>query len=174
MVIHDTECPYWDQVSLTNTNPTRCFCKHALVWLLVRFFHVVFHVMSCFFHVVWLRFNHCTTCGHDSGLVKFELARLSRPGITWRWMLWNDTHVITIACHHWVCISTTRHNMQKCNYVMAILSLCACERFATHDMIKTHTTCAHKNTSSDHDLHNMKKAHHEKHGGKGFSHSARF
>ena len=21
MVIHDTECPYWDQVSLNNTNP---------------------------------------------------------------------------------------------------------------------------------------------------------
>ena len=23
MVIHDTECPYWDQVSLNNTNQTK-------------------------------------------------------------------------------------------------------------------------------------------------------
>ena len=104
-------------------------------------------------HELWPRFNHCTTCGHDSRLMKFELARLSWPGLTWRWMLCNNTHVITIACHHWVCISTTRHNMQKYNYVIALLSLCACAHSATHSMIKTHMTRAH-------DLHYMNKTHH--------------
>ena len=31
MVLHDTECPYWDQVSLNNTNQT-CFC-HIFKWI---------------------------------------------------------------------------------------------------------------------------------------------
>ena len=43
--------------------------------------------------------------------------------------------------------------MEKYNYVMALLS-------ATHDMIKTHKTRAHENTSSIHDLLHMKKMHH--------------
>ena len=34
MVIHNTECPYWDQVSLNNTNPTQpstaCWLQHIL------------------------------------------------------------------------------------------------------------------------------------------------
>ena len=47
------------------------------------------------------------------------------------------------------------HNMEKYNYVTALLSLCACARSAAHDMIKTHTTRAHENTSSTHDLHHM-------------------
>ena len=112
-------------------------------------------------HELWPRFNHCTTCAHNSGLVKFEVPRLSWPGITWRWILWNNTHVITIAWRNWFCISTTCHNMEKYNYVMALLSLCACTRSATHDMIKTHTTRAHGNTSSAHDLHHMNEMHHK-------------
>ena len=106
-------------------------------------------------------FKHCTTCAHNSGLVKVVPARISRPGITWRWMLCNDTHVITIACRHWACIGTTRHNKEKYNYVMALLSLCACARSAKHDMIKTHTTRAHENTCSAHDLHHMNEMHHK-------------
>ena len=105
--------------------------------------------------------NHCTTCVHNSGLVDFELPRLSRPGITWRWILCNDTHVITVACRNWFCISTTRHNTVKYSYVMALLSLCVCVRSATHDMIKTHTTCAYQNTSSAHGLFHMKRMHHK-------------
>ena len=79
------------------------------------------------------------------------------------WMLCNDTHMITLACCHWVCISTTHHNMEKYNYVMALLSLCASKRSATHDMIKTHTTRAHENTSSTHDLHHMNEMYHYPH-----------
>ena len=30
MVIHDTQCPYWDQVSLNNTNQTKLFLN--LLW----------------------------------------------------------------------------------------------------------------------------------------------
>ena len=51
--------------------------------------------------------------------------------------------------------------MEMYNYVMALLSLCACARSATHDMIKTHTTRAHENTSSTHDLHHMNEIHHK-------------
>ena len=40
---------------------------------------------------------------------------------------------------------------------MALLSLCACARSATHDMIKTHMTRAHTNTSSTHDIHHTMK-----------------
>ena len=68
--------------------------------------------------------------------------------------------MITIACRHWVCISTTRHNMEKYNYVMALLFLCTCARSAMHDMIKTHMTRAHENTSSTHDIHNMTEMRH--------------
>ena len=50
--------------------------------------------------------------------------------------------------------------MEKYNYVMALSSLCTCAHSATHDMIKTHTTHAHENTSSTHDLLHMKKMHH--------------
>ena len=42
--------------------------------------------------------------------------------------------------------------MQKYNYVMALLSLWACARSATHSMIKAHMTRAH-------DLHYMNKTH---------------
>ena len=116
----------------------------------------------CVYHSHELRpcFNHCTTCAYNLGLVKFELVQLSQPGITWRWMLCNDTHVITIACRHWVHISTTRHNMEKYNCVMTLLSLCACARSATHDMIKIHKTHAHENTNNTHDLHHMNEMHH--------------
>ena len=68
--------------------------------------------------------NHCTTCVHNSGLMDFELPWLSRPGITWRWILCNDTNVITIACRNCFYISTTCHNMEKYSYIMALLSLC--------------------------------------------------
>ena len=53
-----------------------------------------------------------------------------------------------------------RHNMEKYNYAMALLSLCTCTRSATHNMIKTHMTHAQENTNSTHDLLNMKKMHH--------------
>ena len=41
MVIHDTECPYWDQVSLNNTNQTKpvLYCRafwHMRLWVNVR------------------------------------------------------------------------------------------------------------------------------------------
>ena len=89
--------------------------------------------------------NHCTTCVLNSGLVDFELPRLSRPGITWIWMLCNSTHVITTACHNWFCVSATRYNTEK----------------YSHDMTKAHTTCALKNTSSAHGLYHMKRMNHK-------------
>ena len=33
MVIHDTECPYWDQVSSNNTNPTLFLFHCVTLWL---------------------------------------------------------------------------------------------------------------------------------------------
>ena len=48
-------------------------------------------------------------------------------------------------------------------YVMAVLSLRACARSATQDMIKTHTTCTHENTSSTRSLFHMKRMHHYTH-----------
>ena len=38
MVIHDTECPYWDQVSLNNTNQTKPQKKIFILlsWKLAR------------------------------------------------------------------------------------------------------------------------------------------
>ena len=59
--------------------------------------------------------------------------------------------------------NTEKYRTEKYNYVMALLSLCACARSATHDMIKRHTTCAYENTSrpSTHGLFHMKRMHHE-------------
>ena len=54
---------------------------------------------------------------------------------------------------------TSQHG--KYNYIMALLSLCACARYATHNMIKTHTTRAHENTSITHVLHHMNEMHHK-------------
>ena len=107
-------------------------------------------------------FNHCTTCVHNSGLVKFELPRLSRPGITWRWMLCNDTHVITIACRHRVLHQYYTSQHGKVQLRNGLLSLCACAHSAMHDMIKTHTTRAHEITSGTHDLHHMNEMHHRR------------
>ena len=32
MIIHDTECPYRDQVSLNNTNPNSAMVLHTLIF----------------------------------------------------------------------------------------------------------------------------------------------
>ena len=52
MVVHDTECPYWDQVSFTNTNPT-------LILVHTRS-HV--HLWSGKIHCMPWRTNFCHHC----------------------------------------------------------------------------------------------------------------
>ena len=54
MIIHDTECPYWDQVSLNNTNQTKPGWKPTLcvTWCLTWWFEsfvkrVVIHDTEC-------------------------------------------------------------------------------------------------------------------------------
>ena len=91
---------------------------------------------------------------HDLESRDAEITWLSREHeqTTQKWRLKRPTHGF--------CISTARHNMEKYNYVMALLSLCTCARFVTHDMIKTHMTCAHENSSSTHRIFHMKRMHH--------------
>ena len=54
MVIHDTECPYWDQVSLNNTNPTqtqsKCLQMHVIVYWVQKseesaWFHISLYLL---------------------------------------------------------------------------------------------------------------------------------
>ena len=46
--------------------------------------------------------------------------------------------------------------IQLCNGMVSFV--CACS--AMHGMIKTHTTCAHENSSSTHGIFHMKRLHH--------------
>ena len=44
MVIHDTECPYWDHVSLNNTNQTICINYNKPVNLVIKLFSLKLHI----------------------------------------------------------------------------------------------------------------------------------
>ena len=81
-----------------------CTCLYIHI-IMVRFFS------CCVYrgHEVRPCFNNCTTCAHNSGLLKFELPRLSGPGVTWRWnhvtFLWtraDDTKVKIKTPDTWV------------------------------------------------------------------------
>ena len=54
MVIHDTECPYWDQVSLNNTKPTK------LLWnfkKLILYYTILHHLCYAILHYTTLYYT---------------------------------------------------------------------------------------------------------------------
>ena len=86
MVIHDTECPYWDQVSLNNTNPTLAIrlCLFYIALSVVTKSKVVvlcwtvFCVMVMKFLLLSILFNRLVL------LLWLEPSTQWRPAYTWR------------------------------------------------------------------------------------------
>ena len=59
MIIHDTECPYWDQVSLNNTNQTNTYLfwnSFSLPWLILCFHSIPLRIplFSIIAHIIYI------------------------------------------------------------------------------------------------------------------------
>ena len=75
MVIHDTECPYWDQVSLNNTNPTKPSLLHCCRWIQVY--------VDCAMR--WAILLHCTSHPLTLEIVRSMMHKLcSCLSILWK------------------------------------------------------------------------------------------
>ena len=58
-------------------------------------------------------------------------------------------------------VNSEKNAIELIKQLTSLLKQIGCARSATNDMIKTHTTCAHENTSSTHGSFHMKRMHHK-------------